>query len=60
MTWEASRTARCAPRAYARLVLEHRLAAQDPLAVDASDDEVAALLLPDRNVALADVMSLLA
>src|SRR5262249_62294003 len=63
MTWEASRPGTDARRAlYARLVLEHRLGAQDPLALDepASEREAVDLLLSERRVSLAEVVELLA
>src|SRR5215475_13492411 len=63
MTWEASRPGSDARRAlYARLVLERRLGAQDPLALDepASEREAVELLLSERDVSLADVVELLA
>jgi acyl-CoA dehydrogenase len=62
MTWEASRPGTDARRAlYARLVLEHRLGAQDPLALDepASEHDAAELLLSERAVSLADAAELL-
>jgi hypothetical protein len=63
MTWEASRPGTDARRAlYARLVLEHRLGTQDPLALEepASEREAVELLLSERNVSLAEVTELLA
>jgi Acyl-CoA dehydrogenase, C-terminal domain len=63
MTWEASQPGTDARRAlYARLVLEHRLGAQDPLALDepASEREAVELLLSERSVSLAEVTELLA
>jgi acyl-CoA dehydrogenase len=61
MTWEASRAGADARRAlYARLVLDHRLGVQDPLAVDANEDGAIELLLSDRDVSLGDVVALLA
>jgi len=62
MTWEASRPGADARRAlYARLVLEHRLGTQDPLALDepASEREAVELLLSERSVSLAEVSELL-
>jgi hypothetical protein len=59
----ASRPGTDARRAlYARLVLEHRLGAQDPLALDesASEREAVELLLSERSVSLAEVAELLA
>ena len=53
MTWEASQAGADARRAlYARLVLEHRLGVQDPLAADASEMErgPGAFLLSERKV----------
>jgi alkylation response protein AidB-like acyl-CoA dehydrogenase len=60
MTWEASRTADARRSLYARLVLDHRLGVQDPLAVDASEDDAMKILLSERNIALSDVAGLLA
>ena len=61
MAREASRAAADARRAlYARLVLDHRLGVQDPLAVDANEDGAIELLLSDRDVSLSDVVALLA
>jgi hypothetical protein len=62
MTWEASRPGVDARRAlYARLVLEHRLGAQDPLALDepASEHEAIELLLSERSVSLPEAAALL-
>jgi hypothetical protein len=59
MTWEASRTADARRALYTRLVLEHRLGVQDPLAVDASEDDVLEILLSERDVALSEVTGLL-
>jgi alkylation response protein AidB-like acyl-CoA dehydrogenase len=60
MTWEASKPGTDARRAlFARLVLEHRLGVQDPLAVDSSEDEVAEILLSERNLSPGDVAGLL-
>jgi acyl-CoA dehydrogenase len=62
MTWEASRPGADARRAlYARLVLEHRLSPQDPLAPQASEWEVEAaeILFGERQVAIADIAGLL-
>ena len=62
MTAEAARPGADARRAlFARLVLEHRLSAQDPLAPDAHAWERAAaeVLLSERSVALAEIEGLL-
>jgi hypothetical protein len=62
MAWEASRPNVDARRALlARLVLEHRLGTQDPLAPSAKDWEGAAadLLFAERKLVLADVSGLL-
>ncbi|HTA99442.1 MAG TPA: acyl-CoA dehydrogenase family protein [Bradyrhizobium sp.] len=62
MTWEGARPEADARRAlYARLVLEHRLSAQDPLQPDAGDweREAADLTFSERQVAMADVARLL-
>ena len=62
MTAEAARSGADARRAlFARLVLEHRLSAQDPLAPDAHAWERAAaeVLLSERSVALAEIGGLL-
>jgi acyl-CoA dehydrogenase len=62
MMWEAARPDSDARRAlYARLVLEHRLSAQDPLEPHAGDWErgAAEILFSDRQVAIADVAGLL-
>ena len=60
MAWEASRAADARRALYARLVLDHRLGVQDPLAVDANEDGAIELLLSDRDVSLGDVVALLA
>ncbi|MBI5320453.1 acyl-CoA dehydrogenase family protein [Bradyrhizobium sp.] len=63
MTWETSQPGIDARRAlYARLVLEHRLGAKDPLAPDeaAWEREAAELLLSGRSVLLPEVAELLA
>jgi alkylation response protein AidB-like acyl-CoA dehydrogenase len=63
MTWEASRPGADARRAlYARLVLEHRLGTEDPLALDGEEweREATELLLSERDVALRDLVQLLA
>src|SRR5690349_12989629 len=57
MTWEASRPGIDARRAlHARLVLERRLGANDPLALDEADweHEAAELLLSERRVSLSE------
>jgi alkylation response protein AidB-like acyl-CoA dehydrogenase len=62
MTWEASQPGADARRAlYARLVLEHRLSAQDPLEPHAGDWErgAAEILFSERNVSIAEVSMLL-
>jgi alkylation response protein AidB-like acyl-CoA dehydrogenase len=62
MTWEASRDGCDARRALlARLVLKHRLSAQDPLQPAAPNWEggAAELILAERKVALSEVTSLL-
>jgi acyl-CoA dehydrogenase len=62
MTAEAARPGVDARRAlHARLVLEHRLGAQDPLAPHAQPWERAAaeILLSERSVAIADIAELL-
>jgi hypothetical protein len=62
MMWEAARPDSDARRAlYARLVLEHRLSAQDPLEPYAGDWErgAAEILFSERQVAIADVAGLL-
>jgi alkylation response protein AidB-like acyl-CoA dehydrogenase len=62
MTAEAARPGADARRAlYARLVLEHRLSAQDPLAPDeaAWECEAAEMLLSERSVELGDIAKLL-
>jgi alkylation response protein AidB-like acyl-CoA dehydrogenase len=62
MAWEASRPGTDARRALlARLILEHRLGTQDPLAPSTDDWEAGAaeLLLSERNVELAEVTPIL-
>ena len=62
MTWEAAQPGADARRAlYARLVLDHRLSAQDPLAPADGDIEraIAELVLSQRPVTLAEVTGLL-
>ena len=63
MSWEAAQPGRDARRAlYARLILEHRLSAQDPL--DADDDDwqgkAADILLSERPSPIAEIAGLLA
>jgi hypothetical protein len=63
MAWEASRPGTDARRALlARLVLEHRLGTQDPLAPSSSDWETGAaeLLFTERKIGLAEITGLLA
>ncbi len=62
MMWEAAQPGVDARRAlYARLVLEHRLGAQDPLEPRAGDweREAAEILLSERPVAIAEILELL-
>jgi acyl-CoA dehydrogenase len=62
MTWEASRPGTDARRALlARLVLEHRLGAQDPLQPSTGDWEGSAadLLFAERRIPLAEIVGLL-
>src|SRR3984957_2421379 len=62
MTWESAQPGADARRAlFARLVLEHRLSAQDPLEPDASDWERGAveILFSERSVSIAEVSGLL-
>ena len=62
MAWEASHSSVDARRALlARLVLEHRLSVQDPLAPAVFDweGEAAELIFAERNLSLADVSALL-
>ncbi len=60
MSWEASRPGVDPRRAlYARLVLEHRLGVQDPLAIDAGHDDAMEILLSEQDVTLSDVVGLL-
>jgi len=62
MMWEAARPGSDARRAlYARLVLEHRLSAQDPLEPHAGDWErgAAEIIFSERQVGIADVAGLL-
>jgi acyl-CoA dehydrogenase len=62
MTWEASRPDVDARRALlARLVLEHRLSAQDPLEVAAVDweNEAVELIFAERRIGLTDIARLL-
>jgi hypothetical protein len=63
MTAEAARPGADGRRAlYARLVLEHRLSAQDPLAPDehAWERAAAEILLSQRSVTLGEIAGLLA
>jgi hypothetical protein len=62
MTWEAAQPGADARRAlYARLVLEHRLSARDPLAPgdDAWERQAAEMVLSQRQVTLAEIAGLL-
>jgi acyl-CoA dehydrogenase len=62
MTWEAAKLGADARRAlYARLVLEHRLSAQDPLEPSVGDweREAAEILLTEKSVALDEIAGLL-
>jgi len=62
MTWEASRPGCDARRALlARLVLEHRLSARDPLQASAGnwEGQAANLIFAERKVALGEVANLL-
>jgi acyl-CoA dehydrogenase len=62
MTWEAAQSGTDARRAlYAKLVLEHRLSAQDPLDPPICDWErdAAEMLFSEREVALAEIAGLL-
>jgi alkylation response protein AidB-like acyl-CoA dehydrogenase len=62
MTWEASRPNVDARRALlARLILDHRLSAQDPLEVAAIDweGEAAELVFAERKIELAEITGLL-
>jgi alkylation response protein AidB-like acyl-CoA dehydrogenase len=62
MTWEAAQPGTDARRAlYARLVLEHRLSAQDPLEPHGGDweQEAAELVFSERRVAIAEISGLL-
>jgi acyl-CoA dehydrogenase len=60
MSWEASRPGVDARRALmARLVLDHRLSAQDPLALVTGESDAAELIFAERDVALSEVASLL-
>ncbi len=63
MAWEASRPGVDARRALlARLVLDHRLSAQDPLEPAAFEweDDAAELMFSERKISLSDVAALLA
>ena len=62
MMWEAARPGSDARRAlYARLVLEHRLSARDPLEPYAGDWErgAAEILFSERQVGMGEVAALL-
>jgi acyl-CoA dehydrogenase len=62
MAWEAAQPGADARRAlYARLVLEHRLSAQDPLAPHTGDweREAAEVVFSDRQVAVGEIAGLL-
>jgi alkylation response protein AidB-like acyl-CoA dehydrogenase len=62
MIWEAAQPGADARRAlYARLVLEHRLSAQDPLEPDAGDweREAAEIIFSERQVSIGEVAALL-
>ena len=62
MTWEAAQPSADARRAlYARLVLDHRLSAQDPLEPASRDweREAAELIFAERQVLLSEVVPLL-
>ena len=61
MTWEAAQPNADARRAlYARLVLEHRLSAQDPLEPQGGDweREAAEILFSERRVAIGEIAEL--
>jgi len=62
MTWEAAQPGTDARRAlYARLILEHRLSRQDPLAPDEDEweREAAEILLSERSVSIGEIAGLL-
>jgi alkylation response protein AidB-like acyl-CoA dehydrogenase len=62
MMWESARPGSDARRAlYARLVLEHRLSAQDPLEPDAGDWErgAAEVIFSERRVTIGEIAGLL-
>jgi hypothetical protein len=62
MSWEAAQPGRDARRAlYARLILEHRLNARDPLEPDDGDfqDKAADILLSERPAPIAEIAALL-
>src|SRR5882757_4602433 len=62
MTWEAAQPGTDARRAlYARLILEHRLSPQDPLAPDEHEWErgAAEILLSERSVSIGEIAGLL-
>ena len=61
MTWEAAQPGADARRAlYARLVLDHRLSAQDPLEPAGDDREATEMVLSERPVTLTEIAGLLA
>jgi len=55
MAWEAKRTGDARRLALARMVLEHRLAARDPLAADAAPAAALAALLEERPLRESDL-----
>jgi alkylation response protein AidB-like acyl-CoA dehydrogenase len=62
MTWEAAQPGTDARRAlYARLILDHRLSPQDPLAPDEDEweREAAEILLSERSVSIGEIAGLL-
>jgi acyl-CoA dehydrogenase len=62
MTWEAAQGGTDARRAlHARLILEHRLSPQDPLAADESEwqREAAKILFSERSVSIGEIAALL-
>jgi len=61
MTWEGARSGDARRALYARLVLEHRLSAQDPLEPYAGDweREAAEMIFSERQVAVTEVAALL-
>jgi acyl-CoA dehydrogenase len=61
MTWEAAQPGTDARRAlYARLILDHRLSPQDPLAPDEDEweREAAEILLSERSVSIGEIAGL--